>query len=186
MYFYYCVLPKAANKRGAITSPAPGSESKMKKSGCTRLGDFLIELGNTLEQSVDQLYDYLHDRTFGFDYRPIRNGGLRLADGLNATLDPISRVTMVLVKEGPQLRGRNFLHFLQRWPIGQSSAHQLCVQVLKPVHHLRKIDFQVVGQAITLCGLFINQLASLLHQVLYPACDFVIGRPTAPLVAMVQ
>src|SRR5579864_5756411 len=41
--------------------------------------------------------------------------------------------------------------------------------MLKPVQHLWKVDLQVARQTIALLGLFIHQLASLLHKVLYVA-----------------
>ena len=73
-------------------------------------------------------------------------------------------------------------------PIKREDAKRVCeflertfqfgVQMLKPLRHLRKVDLQVARQPIGLLGLLIHQLASFLHQVLYPASGFRVRRLT--------
>jgi hypothetical protein len=101
--------PNAANNRGAITAPAPGSDSKIKKSGCAAAAASIFSSKSAMPSTKlrTSWHHHFHHRTLGFDHRPIPDGGNGLANRGHAALDEFLIPTAVLAEERAQLRRRN-------------------------------------------------------------------------------
>src|SRR5262249_32921823 len=59
---------------------------------------------------------------------------------------PQSAMAVVLAEELSQFFPRYLLQLFQRRPALQQVTHQRYVQLLEPLHHLRKINLQVAGE----------------------------------------
>src|ERR1017187_6149716 len=159
---------KAAIRRGTSTSPAPGRESKMAKSGwalasCSicrsysRIDSLRVASVRTAAHAAARPAVTTAKSVVGRHGRP---------HGFQARLILGFVRAPVLLEKLAQDGRFGFLQFLQRGPALQKIQRHGGVRILEPLQQLRIIRLEIGSQAIAKTRSFIDQLPAILRQKL--------------------
>ncbi len=98
------------------------------------------------------------------DDRGIVHRRFGLLDLPQTLADALFGTRAMLVEECAYGFRRLLLQLRQSGPTLEKSGHDGGRQMIKPVQNLRKIQFQLVGDAVGLSRSFVHQLTAVLHQ----------------------